>query len=286
MPGGCAEQKDAEQNHQEAITDSLAFSYGEQFGARINGWFAAMPAEKAAAISKTDYIRGFDTGLRLNISNPGVFDGFVYAVSQAEQFDAFADAGIIINRKRFMESFSQTLRDGGLDETATAETQALYDSYLERAREALLKRRRADRRLQTATTKRIRMRNIEAAGAYIEKLIKEQPNIKETESGLYYVTRMPGRGRRAGHLSTVDAIYRLTTLEGREISSSNGETMQLNVAELPAKGLAEAIAMMREGEKTTFYIPEFLGYQNEEAERVAVDPGEMLIFDVQLLSVK
>lgn len=282
----CGQKESAPATAPVEPTDSLAFSYGEQFGARINGWFAAMPPEKAAAISKTDYLRGFDTGLRLNVSEPGVFDGFVYAATQAEQFDGFADAGIVIDRQRFMEAFSQTLRGGGLDEATTAETQALYDSYLERARETLLERRRADRRDQAATTKRMRTRNIEAARTYILNLTKEQPNIKESKSGLYYVTRLPGRGRRPSQQSTADAIYRPTTLGGREISSSNGESASLKVADLPAKGLAEAITMMREGEKSTFYIPDFLGFEPEEAERRGVDPGEMLIFDVQLLSIK
>jgi len=84
----------------------------------------------------------------------------------------------------------------------------------------------------------------------------------------------------------VVAHYRGTLTNGTEFDSSykRNEPASFPVAGV-IKGWQEALPLMKEGAKWQVYIPAELGYGPRGA-GAAIGPNEVLIFDIELLSVK
>jgi peptidylprolyl isomerase len=102
-----------------------------------------------------------------------------------------------------------------------------------------------------------------------------------TASGLYYKVLQPGAGKR--HPTKVDEVtvnYTGWTTDGKMFDSSysRGEPMTLPLDRV-IPGWAEGMALMVEGEKTRFWIPEKLAYKGRA-------PRGMLVFDVELIRIR
>ncbi len=107
-----------------------------------------------------------------------------------------------------------------------------------------------------------------------------------TASGLQYKIIQPGTGKAPVESSMVTVHYRGRLLSGVVFDESyaRGEptTFRLNQV---IKGWTEGLQLMREGATYEFYIPNHLAYGEQPAGQL-IPPGSMLIFEVELLSVK
>jgi peptidylprolyl isomerase len=103
-----------------------------------------------------------------------------------------------------------------------------------------------------------------------------------TASGLCYKVLQPGTGKR--HPTKADEVvvnYTGWTTDGEMFDSSysRGEPMTLPLDRV-IPGWAEGMALMVEGGKTRFWIPEKLAYKGRQA------PYGMLVFDVELIRIR
>jgi len=126
--------------------------------------------------------------------------------------------------------------------------------------------------------------NHAAAAAFLAENGKKK-DIVTTSSGLEYKVITPGSGDppKPGDLVTVN--YRGTLLNGTEFDSSSKHG---GPATFPSNqvipGWQEALALMKPGAKYQLFIPPKLAYDVDSP--ASIPPGSMLIFDVELVSIK
>jgi FKBP-type peptidyl-prolyl cis-trans isomerase len=126
--------------------------------------------------------------------------------------------------------------------------------------------------------------NHAAAATFLAENGKKK-DVVTTASGLEYKVVAPGSGEppKPGDMVTVN--YRGTLLNGTEFDSS---AKHGGPATFPSngviKGWQEALALMKPGAKYQLWIPPALAYDVESPP--SIPPGSMLIFDVELLSIK
>jgi FKBP-type peptidyl-prolyl cis-trans isomerase FkpA len=126
--------------------------------------------------------------------------------------------------------------------------------------------------------------NHAAAASFLAENGKKK-DVVTTASGLEYKVITPGSGEppKPGDMVTVN--YKGTLLNGTEFDSS---TKHGGPATFPSngviKGWQEALALMKPGAKYQLWIPPKLAYDVDSPP--TIPPGSMLIFDVELLSIK
>jgi FKBP-type peptidyl-prolyl cis-trans isomerase len=112
---------------------------------------------------------------------------------------------------------------------------------------------------------------------------KAPANAKKTASGLAYRVLKKGAGKvKPTADNKVEVHYTGWTTDGKMFDSS---VTRGQPAAFPLKqvipGWTEGVQLMVEGEKTRFWIPEELAYKGRPGA-----PAGMLVFDVELLSIK
>ena len=126
--------------------------------------------------------------------------------------------------------------------------------------------------------------NHRAAAKFLAENGKKS-NVVTTSSGLQYKVLAAGSGDSPKPTDEVTVNYRGRLLDGTEFDSSykRGEpaTFQVNRV-IP--GWTEALQLMKPGAKYQLFIPPQLAYDMRS--RPPIPPGAMLLFDVELVSVK
>jgi FKBP-type peptidyl-prolyl cis-trans isomerase len=114
----------------------------------------------------------------------------------------------------------------------------------------------------------------------------QKEGINTTPSGLQYIHTEEGSGASPDANDEVTVHYRGTLLDGTEFDSSfkRGEPISFPLNGV-IKGWTEGLQLMKEGGKTTFYIPQDLAYGARPAPGGAIPPYAALIFDVELIKV-
>ncbi len=128
-------------------------------------------------------------------------------------------------------------------------------------------------------------KNLEAGQAFLEAN-KKKAGVVTLASGLQYKIITEGQGKQPKSADTVVAHYRGTLINGTEFDSSY---QRHEPASFPVggviKGWQEVLPLMKEGAKWQVFIPADLAYGPRGA-GAAIGPNEVLIFDIELLSVK
>ena len=113
----------------------------------------------------------------------------------------------------------------------------------------------------------------------------QQEGVKTTDSGLQYKVLEEGSGSQHPDASDkVKVHYHGTLIDGTVFDSSvdRGEPISFGLNQV-IKGWTEGLQLMVVDEKTRLFIPSTLGYGNRSAGKI--EPGSVLIFDVQLLGI-
>ncbi|MGQ9847577.1 MAG: FKBP-type peptidyl-prolyl cis-trans isomerase [Bacteroidales bacterium] len=108
-----------------------------------------------------------------------------------------------------------------------------------------------------------------------------------TPSGLYYIVKKKGTGKKPTDTSIVKIDYLLSILNGEIIDNTyeRNEPFEFQLGkEIVIPGLEEGIKMMREGEEATLIIPSKLAYGSQQYK--IIPPYSTLVFDIKLLNVK
>jgi FKBP-type peptidyl-prolyl cis-trans isomerase FkpA len=126
--------------------------------------------------------------------------------------------------------------------------------------------------------------NHKAAAKFLAENGKK-PGVQTTASGLQYKVVKEGSGEAPK--ATDDAVvnYRGTLLDGTEFDSSykSGQPATFPVGRV-IPGWTEGLQLMKPGGKYILYVPPQLAY--DQRAPGPIPPGSLLIFDVELLSVK
>jgi FKBP-type peptidyl-prolyl cis-trans isomerase len=129
-------------------------------------------------------------------------------------------------------------------------------------------------------------KNQAAAKDFLERNAKEK-GVKTTPSGLQYKIVASGDSKAAAIKPTdeVTVQYRGKLIDGSEFDStySRGVPATFTVTGV-IKGWQEALVLMKPGAKWQLFVPPDLGYGTSP--KPGIPAGSLLIFDVELLSVK
>ena len=108
-----------------------------------------------------------------------------------------------------------------------------------------------------------------------------------TESGLQYIIMKEGTGKKPTETSNVTVHYHGTTPDGTVFDSSveRGEPATFNLNQV-IKGWTEGVALMKEGAKYKFFIPQELAYGANPRPGGPIKPYMPLIFEVELISIQ
>jgi FKBP-type peptidyl-prolyl cis-trans isomerase len=114
----------------------------------------------------------------------------------------------------------------------------------------------------------------------------QKDGISTTASGLQYRHDLEGSGAAPDANDEVTVHYRGTLLNGEEFDSSykRGEPISFPLNGV-IRGWTEGLQLMKEGGKTTFYIPQDLAYGARPAPGGAIPPYAALVFEVELIKV-
>ncbi|HUI67378.1 MAG TPA: FKBP-type peptidyl-prolyl cis-trans isomerase [Nitrospirota bacterium] len=116
---------------------------------------------------------------------------------------------------------------------------------------------------------------------------KKKQGVITMPSGLQYKILTDGKGKSPKATDTVTVNYKGTLIDGTEFDSSynRGEAATLPVGGGMIKGWTEALQLMKEGSKWQLFIPSNLAY-GERGVAGAIGPNAVLIFEVELISIK
>ncbi|MDZ4203669.1 MAG: FKBP-type peptidyl-prolyl cis-trans isomerase, partial [Bacteroidales bacterium] len=117
-----------------------------------------------------------------------------------------------------------------------------------------------------------------------EKSIKTEP----LTSGLYYIQRVAGSGRKAIAGDRMKTHFVISLIDGKQLFSSydRGEPFEIEIgSQFDNAGLTEALALMRKGEKATLIIPSALAF-GEEGRGEFVPPYSTMIYEVEAVEIK
>ena len=114
---------------------------------------------------------------------------------------------------------------------------------------------------------------------------KARAGVTTTATGLQYEVLVKGTGPKPKLTDTVEVHYHGTLLDGTVFDSSvqRGQTVQFPVTGV-IQGWIEALPLMSVGDKWKLYIPPTLGYGAQG--KGNIPPNSLLIFEVQLISIK
>jgi FKBP-type peptidyl-prolyl cis-trans isomerase len=128
-------------------------------------------------------------------------------------------------------------------------------------------------------------KNHHAAAAFLAENAKKQ-DVVTTKSGLQYKVVSPGNGTPPAATDEVSVNYKGSLLDGTvfDTSERNGGPVSFPVNRV-IPGWTEALQLMKPGAKYQLFIPPNLAY-DERSPSPEIPPGSMLLFDVELVSVK
>jgi FKBP-type peptidyl-prolyl cis-trans isomerase len=128
--------------------------------------------------------------------------------------------------------------------------------------------------------------NHKAAAAFLAANAKK-PGVVTTASGLQYLVLTPGSGESPKPTDEVTVNYRGTLLDGTEFDSSykRGEPASFVLGRV-IPGWTEGLQLMKTGAKHRLFVPPQLAYDLHPPRGGQIQPGSLLIFDVELLSFK
>lgn len=127
-------------------------------------------------------------------------------------------------------------------------------------------------------------KNKKEVAKFLEKNGKKA-GIVTTPTGLQYEMIKEGTGPKPSDTSTVNVHYHGTLLDGSTFDSSidRGQPVEFVLNQV-IPGWQEGIRFMSVGSKYKFWIPSTLAYGDEGVPGV-IGPGDMLIFEVELLGI-
>jgi FKBP-type peptidyl-prolyl cis-trans isomerase len=115
---------------------------------------------------------------------------------------------------------------------------------------------------------------------------RTQQGVQVTPSGLQYKVLKAGNGPSPTRNDAVVCHYRGVLLSGQEFDSSygRGEPSRFMVGGV-IPGWTEALQKMKVGDKWQLFVPSELAYGADPDPRSGIEPGAMLVFEVELLEI-
>jgi peptidylprolyl isomerase/FKBP-type peptidyl-prolyl cis-trans isomerase FklB len=170
----------------------------------------------------------------------------------------------------------------GIQDAYKGEAPLLTPEEMMAIKEEFAKKMQAE---QIAKMEEMKAENKAAGTKYLEEN-KKKEGVIVTDSGLQYQVVKQGEGEKAKPTDTVVVEYVGTLIDGTEFDSTikRGEPAEFQVNQV-IEGWGEALQLMNPGTKLHLVIPSELAY-GENGAAPQIQPNSVLVFDVELVSIK
>ncbi|BAG83401.1 FKBP-type peptidyl-prolyl cis-trans isomerase [Candidatus Azobacteroides pseudotrichonymphae] len=259
--------------------DSVSYAQGVLYAYQVKDIFTQLKLDET---NRTDFIRGFQEGFRINSKNKkenafvvGKMIGYQIGTLFIPYFNErlFGDDSTqTMSRENLLAGYISTVKN----DSSTLFTKEEARTYSVNTIESIRK---------NSTEKRyrnIRRENLD----FLEKN-KSNKGVIVLSSGLQYKVIKEKEGRKPMINDVVRIDYRGTNIKGEVFDSSieSGEPVEfsLNNKEV-IEGWKEGIRLMSVGSKYIFYIPYYLAYGDQYKGDIIV-PYSTLIFEVELREI-
>ena len=138
---------------------------------------------------------------------------------------------------------------------------------------------------QAAQNKVVSMQNQKEGDEFLAKN-KTAEGVKTTATGLQYQIIKEGTGKTPTKDDTVTVNYTGRLINGKVFDTSEGREPFTTPVSRVITGWTEGLQLMKVGGKAKFYIPANLAYGENVPPGGPIPPNAVLIFDVELVSVK
>lgn len=117
---------------------------------------------------------------------------------------------------------------------------------------------------------------------------RAKPGVTVLPSGIQYRVIEAGSGPKPTAASTVQMHYRGSISTGQEFANTYAQQSptpaSFKVSEFPIKGVRDVLVTMPMGSRWEIFLPSDQAFGNDP--RSPVGPGQALVFDIKLVSVK
>lgn len=260
-----------------AYNDSLSVAYGTMAGYYMN-------SELAQYVNNTgkDYDRqAFYNGLAsvLDQEQP---DEYLAGVNSAlrimEDIRKMEAVGAKVNRKALLKNINLALMSDSCSTDQVNKAAEQYDSIVN-----IANKRAEQRSIRRIAESPEAVTNAKSAQAYIDKQMAGDPDLKRTDSGLVYKIINLGTGATVGRNDMATVNYTLTHLDGKLIDQGTDKSMIPGNKLIP--GFAQGLMMLAKGGKALLYVPADLAYGVQGVPQAGIEPGEMLLFHVEVTDI-
>jgi FKBP-type peptidyl-prolyl cis-trans isomerase len=128
-------------------------------------------------------------------------------------------------------------------------------------------------------------KNKQAAAEFV-KTLEADPDVTILESGLAYTIIDPGEDKKIDSSNAVSINYRGSLIDGtvfdEAMDPEQPVTFPINGV---IKGFADGLKLVGNGGKIKLYIPSELGYGDNPRPGSLIEPGAMLVFDIDVIDV-
>ena len=127
--------------------------------------------------------------------------------------------------------------------------------------------------------------NLAVADEFLDKNKNENPDVKETPTGLQYRVLKEGEGNSPGKTDRVKVHYAGRLIDGTEFDSSikREEPSSFGLNQV-IKGWTEGLQLMKVGSKFEFFIHPKIAYGTRP--KPNIPSNSLLIFEVELLEIE
>lgn len=266
-------------NGSAGANDSVATTIGEFNGSQLNMQFAQLPDDMKKKFNKEEMLKGIEYILLTDTTKQNYMTGMQIAMQLWGQIYQMEQNGIPVNRKALFNAYKQAfLADSVTDMAAISNRhQTIMNEISQKMIAAQEEKAAAERKAKEESPEA--KKAVAEGKAYIDKVMKEDPSIKKTESGLAYKVVSEGTGEKPGERARVTVNYKGTLINGKEFDANDGARFPLNGV-IP--GFAEGLKLMNKGAHYILYIPGNIAYGVDGTPDGSIGPMETLIFDVTL----
>lgn len=268
---------DADTAIAKATIDSISMAQGMYIGDAVLSNYPMI--EREGNVSKEDIIKGIQLVLGANNSR-GTTIGMQFGIQMINEMKQLEDMGINVDRSLMLQYFKKAFLQDTINQDEAQRAYAAYQGLVN----AVQAQRKAREEARIAASPEA-MQNVKDGESYLAAVMKDDPEVKTTESGLGYRIENAGDGMAVADGKRLRLKYTEKQINGNIIveTAENGRIAYL--ANL-TPGFGEGLKMLSKGGKAAFYVPGNIAYGVTGIPSRNVGPNEMMVYEVEVIDVE
>lgn len=258
------------------VSDSVLTAYGTMAGSYIGMELGQYAQQTGAPYDREEFVKGLEAMLDEDHSE-AYLAGMSSGMRVRSDLKNMKEMGVQVDNDLIQQLLKKYIMADSTDNQALQDAQNTYQTMMTSI-SAKAQERAQERKANSPEA----VKNRKAGEALVNKLKKENANLKVSESGLAYEIKNPGNGQKLENGQQITVKYTGKHVDGKVFDSSDNAQMMVGGQYVP--GFVEALSLLTPGGSGVFYLPGKLAYGVDGAPQAEIGPDEMLIFEVEIIS--